>query len=147
MEPRLNRAQYNILRMARWRNKMVVGVAIKRWLSWKDSSKYWYSRVHPVRVPKIWTPVLRRCGKVRWVFLFSIYSRTREQPISVAGGGTTTMFGMDCGRQADWLHCFRFSDFPRIVEWWGSKCRLWVRKLAKKNFAPQIFRGHLWTPP
>jgi len=43
----------------------------------------------------------------------------------------------------DWPYCFRLSDFPHIMEWWGSKCRLWVRKLG---FFTRDFRGHVWTP-
>jgi len=36
---------------------------------------------------------------------------------------------------------------PRITECSGSKCRLWVRKLAKiGGYRPLIFRGYVWTP-
>ena len=36
----------------------------------------------------------------------------------------------------------RFSDFHRIMEWWGSKCRLWVRILAKIGvFRASDFKG------
>jgi len=42
----------------------------------------------------------------------------------------------------DWPCCFRFPDFCHIIEWLGSKCQLWVQKLAKIGFfVPHIFRG------
>ena len=54
----------------------------------------------------------------------------REQLISAIGNGPHHVsYGRPSQPQIDCL--FRFPNFPQIVEWWGSECRLWVRKLAK----------------
>jgi len=36
----------------------------------------------------------------------------------------------------DWPYYYRFPDFPRIMEWLGSKCRLWVHNWG---FSPSNF--------
>jgi len=78
----------------------------------------------------------------------------RKQPISAVHGRThhipnIVAHNVWYGRPslaADWPYCFRFPDFPRIMERWGSKCQLWIRKLAKVFVCSSNFRGHVWTP-
>jgi len=62
-------------------------------------------------------------------------------------GGPHHVWYLHCSLATDWPYCFRFPNFPRIMEWWGSKCPLWVHKLAKIVFLPlKFFRGHICTP-
>ena len=71
----------------------------------------------------------------------------RGQAISEVGGDPHHVW-YECARIAtDWCYCFRFSDFHRIREWLGSKCRLWVRKSAKSGvFRPSILGGNYEHP-
>jgi len=64
----------------------------------------------------------------------------KEQPILAVGGVTPPVHGVDVvSHRLPLGYCCIFPDFPRIMEWCGSKYRLWVRKLANIGvFAAQI---------
>ena len=53
------------------------------------------------------------------------------------------MFGM-AYLATDWPYCFRCPDFSHTRKLRGSMCRFWVRKSAKKNFAPQFLGDKLF---